>query len=71
LTILTSNDLFEFDQTWISVALVVWIVMIGVFHAMVLPGLRQGDNAKVDNGNAALTALVLFMLYLMIWKPGL
>lgn len=65
------SDAFDFDQTWISLAFVVWIAMNGVFHAMVLPGQRRRDNVKVDNGNAIITVLVLVMLYLMVWKPGL
>jgi hypothetical protein len=63
-------NIFEFDQTWISLAFVVWIAMNGVFHAMVLTGQRQGDADKVTNGQAIMTVLVLVMLYLMIWKPG-
>jgi hypothetical protein len=65
------NDVFEFDQTWISLAFVVWIVMNGVFHAMVLAGQRHGDESRVFNGQAVMTVLLLIMLYLMVWKPGL
>ncbi len=71
LTVVTSDDAFKFDQTWISLALVVWIVMNGVFHALVLAGQRQGDESKVFNGQAIMTVLFLIMLYLMVWKPGL
>jgi hypothetical protein len=70
LCIVTSDDIFEFDQTWISLAFVVWIAMNGVFHAMVLSGQRSGDARKVTNGQAIMTVLLLVMLYLMIWKPG-
>ena len=70
LLVVTSNDVFEFDQTWISLAFLVWIAMNGVFHAMVLAGQRKGDAARVNNGQMVLTVLLLVMLYLMIWKPG-
>jgi hypothetical protein len=70
LCIVTSDDVFEFSDTWISLAFVVWIAMNGVFHALVLAGQRQGDPAKVNNGQALMTVLLLVMLYLMIWKPG-
>ena len=70
LAIVTSDDVFEFDQTWISLAFVVWIAMNGVYHALVLAGQRQNDDAKVNNGQAIMTVLLLIMLYLMIWKPG-
>jgi hypothetical protein len=68
--IVTSDEVFEFSDTWISLAFVVWIAMNGVFHALVLTGQRQGDDAKVTNGHAIMTVLLLVMLYLMIWKPG-
>ena len=64
------NDTFAFDQVWISLAFVVWIAMNGVFHSLVLAGQRQGDESKVNNGEAIMTMLLLVMLYLMIWKPG-
>ena len=64
------NDTFAFDQVWISLAFVVWIAMNGVFHSLVLAGQRQGDESKVNNGEAIMTVLLLVMLYLMIWKPG-
>ena len=70
LCIVTSEDLFEFSDTWISLSFLVWIAMNGVFHAMVLVGQRDGDTAKVNNGQAIMTVLLLVMLYLMIWKPG-
>lgn len=70
LVVTAPGDIFEMSQTWISLAFVVWIAMNGVFHAMVLAGQRQGDAAKVGNGQAIMTVLLLVMLYIMIWKPG-
>ena len=71
LCIVTSDDVFEFSQTWISLAFVVWIAMNGVFHGLVLAGQRQGDDSKVVLGQQIVTLLLLAMLYIMIWKPGL
>ncbi len=68
--IVTSEDVFEFSQTWISLAFVVWIAMNGVFHALVLAGQRQGDESKVVTGQQIMTLLLVAMLYVMIWKPG-
>jgi hypothetical protein len=68
--IVTSDEAFEFSDTFVSLAFVVWIAMNGVFHALVLVGQRQNDEKKVDNGQAIMTVLLLVMLYLMIWKPG-
>jgi hypothetical protein len=70
LCIVTSDDVFAFDQTWVTLAFVVWIAMNGVFHALVLAGQRQGDEGKVNTGNLVLTVLLLIMVYLMVWKPG-
>ncbi|HEX6570229.1 MAG TPA: hypothetical protein VF015_13735 [Acidimicrobiales bacterium] len=70
LCIVTSDDVFEFSETWVSLAFVVWIAMNGVFHALVLAGQRQGDEGKVTSGHQIMTVLLLAMLYLMIWKPG-
>ncbi len=61
---------FEFSDTWISLAFVVWIAMNGVFHALVLAGQKDGDESKVNSGQQIMTVLLLAMLYLMIWKPG-
>jgi hypothetical protein len=62
--------LYDFSDTWVSLALVVWVAMNGVFHALVLVGQRQGDERKVVNGEAIMTVLLIVMVYLMIWKPG-
>lgn len=75
--ILLSDDTWEFSQSWISAAFLVWFVMNGVLHAMVIPGERtvaSGDASgqqRADIGNAILTVLFLVMVYLMISKPGL
>jgi hypothetical protein len=68
--IVTSDDAWEFSDTWISLAFVVWIAMNGVFHGLALAGQRQGDEAKVVLGQQVMTVLLVVMLYLMIWKPG-
>jgi hypothetical protein len=70
LLIVSSDDVWKFDQTWISLAFVVWIAMNGVFHAMVLAGQRRGEVETVTNGQAIMTVLLLVMLWIMIWKPG-
>jgi hypothetical protein len=69
--IVTSEDVWQFSQTWPSLAFVVWIAMNGVFHALVLAGQRQGDERKVVTGQQIMTLLLVVMLYIMIWKPGL
>ena len=75
--ILLSDDVWEFSQTWISLAFVVWFAIAGVVSAMILKGERlmaSGDmsgRALVAKGGPIATLLGLVMLYLMIFKPGL
>jgi hypothetical protein len=47
----------------------VWIAMNGVFHAMIFSRRGGGDRAQL--GMAIMDVLLIIMLYLMIWKPGL
>jgi hypothetical protein len=72
--ILTSDvggtNVFEFSDTWISLAFVVWIAMNGVLHAIVIPAERARDEDRFTNGQAILTVLFIVMLYLMVLKPG-
>lgn len=70
-------DGWEFSQTWISLAFLVWLAIGGVVSAMILKGEKQiaaGDmtgRALVAKGGPIATVLLLIMLYLMIFKPGL
>ncbi len=70
LLILASDDVWKFDQTWVSLAFVVWIAMNGVFHMMIFPSRRAGRTDRSQLGMAIMDVLVIVMLYLMIWKPG-
>ena len=65
--------LWEFSQAWISSAFLVWIVMVGVYQALVVRGARAGGDAgrrQVTLGSQLLSVLVVVMLYLMVFKPG-
>ena len=72
-----SDGVIEFSQTWFWLAIVVWLGMNGVLHAMLLPAERAlagGDETaakRVDAGGIVLTVLLLVMLYLMVFQPGL
>jgi hypothetical protein len=75
LLIVASDEVWEFSQTWISLAFVIWFAMVGVFHALVLPVASGKRPARpvgngVDMGEAILTVLFLVQLAIMIWKPG-
>jgi hypothetical protein len=72
----SSDGAWSFSNTWVWLALLVWIVMNGVLHALLIPAERRyarGDQAaerQVATGGQILTVLFLLMLFLMIWKPG-
>lgn len=76
LLVLQSSEVWEFDQTWVGLAILVWLGLCGVITGLVLPAERRlaaGDLAaepKVALGGQLATVLALVMLYLMIWKPG-
>lgn len=71
-----SEGAWEFSQGWIIGAIIAWIAMNGVLHAVVLPSERKlasGDESAqrlLDIGGAILSLLLLIMLWLMIFKPG-
>jgi hypothetical protein len=70
------GDLYAFDQFWVNLAMVLWIAMNGVVHAMIVPGERKlaagepGAEKRLDTGGLIITILFLVMLYDMIVKPG-
>jgi uncharacterized membrane protein len=71
-----SDSVIEFGDTWFWLAILVWLAMNGVLHAVLLPAERavaDGDesaSSRVDMGSAILTVMLLVMLYLMVFKPG-
>jgi uncharacterized membrane protein len=74
-----SDELYEFSQLWISLSYVVWFAMIAVLFFLLIPAERRvaGDprdadgEKKVAMFGGVLHLLLLVMLVLMVWKPGL
>ena len=70
-------DGWEFSQTWISLAFLVWFAIGGVVSAMILKGEKEmadgdmGGRDRVKLGGQIGTVLMVVMLYLMVFKPGL
>ena len=75
--VLVSDEAWAFDQTWVSLSFLVWLALCGVVSGLIMPAERKlaaGDldaERKIAMGGQIATALLLVMLYLMIWKPGL
>jgi uncharacterized membrane protein len=77
MVITAEGDYFEFSQAWISIAFVVWFAMLGVVYGLQVPTGRkaaagdEGAEAKLPMYTGFLHILLLIMLVVMIWKPGL
>lgn len=71
-----SDGYIEFGQTWFWLSIVVWLAMNGVLHGMLLPaekGVADGDASaaqKLDTAWIIFVVMLLFTLYLMVFKPG-
>jgi hypothetical protein len=97
LLVIFSDGAWEFSQTWVWLAIVVYVAALGVSHSVLIPGhrkinalLAEMEQAPPPAGGpppqlvqiealgkkqaaAGMTAnlLVVVLLILMIWKPGL
>lgn len=75
--VLESDPAWAFDQTWVSLALLTWLAIAAVVIAVLMPAERKvaaGDldaEKRVQQAGPIITILLLVVLYLMIWKPGL
>ncbi|HEX8770880.1 MAG TPA: DUF2269 family protein [Acidimicrobiales bacterium] len=99
ITLLLSDDAWKFSQTWISISLLLYIAIIGVYHGAHRPNLvrmnqlmrelpagaagaaaggdappqvaeleARGQKAGVFGG--ILNLLLVAVVALMVWKPG-
>ena len=72
-----SEKAYSMSQTWLSIAAVLWIVLLAVIVLVARPAVKalaSGDLAARGRvmASTGITHLVLIvMLYLMIFKPGL
>lgn len=71
------EKVFEFSQAWISAAFLVWFALLGVVFGLIFPTekkIAEGDESaepKMGMFTGIAHLLLLVMLILMIWKPGL
>ncbi len=72
-----SDGVYALSQTWLILAIIVWIAANGVLHAVLVPAERAlagGDTsarAKIDQFGPVMAILLVIMLILMVFKPGL
>ena len=64
-----SDDVFELKQTWLALAIVVFLIGSAVLY-LVSRAYRDDDTRLVPMYNGVLHLLLVIGLYLMIWKPG-
>lgn len=73
-----SDSVYEFSDPWISVAFAIWFAMLAVLFLVQIPAERSlarepGDEAthkKVAMFGGILHLLLVVMLIVMVWKPG-
>ncbi len=69
-----SDDLWEMSQTWIVLSLIGWVVLMLVSWFLIRPSLTDPSDqarSKMASGIGITHLLLIVMLYLMIFKPGL
>jgi hypothetical protein len=72
-----SDDVYNLTDPWLTAAVVVWLMQVATLFVVVVPGERavgRGDEGAariVGAGNGAIAVLLVVMLWLMIFKPGL
>ena len=65
---------WEMSQTWIVLSLIGWVVLMLVSWFLIRPSLTDDSEqarAKMASGIGVTHLLLIVMLYLMIFKPGL
>jgi uncharacterized membrane protein len=74
-----SDKKFKFSQEWVPIAIVLWVVAVGVLHGLILPTQRRLRDAGSDRealttrlsmSMGILNLIVIVVIVLMIWKPG-
>ena len=71
-----SDKVYKMSQTWISIAAVLWIVLLAVLFFVARPAIkafRDGDAAargRIMMATGIGHLILVVMLYLMIFKPG-
>ena len=68
-----SDGVFEMSETWLTLAIAVWAVMVAVSWFLIKPAITdtsEAANAKLSAGIGITHLGLIASLVLMIWKPG-
>lgn len=72
-----SDEVFEFSQVWISLAFLLWFIMLGLFFGLLIPAQKAvrdgaaGAEARLAMSYGGMHLLLLLQVIVMVWKPGL
>jgi uncharacterized membrane protein len=72
-----SEKYYKMSQTWLSIAAVLWVVLLALLFFVARPAIkafRDGDAAargRIMMATGISHLILVVMLYLMIFKPGL
>jgi hypothetical protein len=69
-----SDEVWKMSQTWIVLALIGWVVLMVVSWFMIRPALTDTSETargRLASGIGITHLLLIVMLYLMVFKPGL
>jgi len=71
-----SDEVYKMSQGWLIAAIFIWLIMNGILHAVITPAekaIANGDataEGRATAAGGAMALLLLVMLIIMIWKPG-
>lgn len=71
-----SDKEYSMSEGWLVAAIVLWVAMTGILHALLVPAERalgDGDQSaekRVQAIGGFLTLLTVVMVYLMVFQPG-
>jgi hypothetical protein len=69
-----SDEVWKMSQTWIVLSLIGWVILMTVSWFLIRPSLADSSDAargRLASGIGITHLLLVVMLYLMIFKPGL
>jgi uncharacterized membrane protein len=72
-----SEKYYKMSQAWLSIAAVLWVVLLALLFFVARPAIkafRDGDAAargRIMMATGISHLILVVMLYLMIFKPGL
>jgi hypothetical protein len=70
----SSEDVFSMSQTWVVLAIIGWVILLVVSWFMIRPAITDTSPAargRLASGVGITHLLLVVMLYLMVFKPGL